>query len=155
MVYALFEIGVWGDLYFDRDYYCIEKYRSPQKRCDAISVFHNLSASFFGEVVAFTGTVILTGRRDIDLSPWYLGSLSALILDALILFLAVTRSGLPAIRDSIKMQWDTQKRVSDENDHEVNMYRGAVRVCSSYPRHTLYFLTILLVAWYLMMFFYY
>jgi hypothetical protein len=43
--------------------------------------------------------------------------------------------GIRGIRDAIQAQWDAQKRVSPDNDHEVNMMRGAERVTMTYPRH--------------------
>lgn len=151
---ALFEIGTWSDLYFDRDNYCIEKYRQPQKRCDAISALHNLFVSFFGIVIAYTGVVTMFGRKDVDLEPWFMGSMIGFIVDGVILFITATRSNIPCIRDQIKEQWKTQKRVTDENDHEVNMYRGAVRVCDNYPRHDIYFLSVLVAMWCFMTFIY-
>ena len=42
---------------------------------------------------------------------------------------------LKEIRTSIANQWHTQKHITPENNHEVNLYRGTVRVTQQYPKH--------------------
>lgn len=144
-LYSFFEIGVWGGLYFDRDYLCIEKYRKPQKLCDAISTLHNAIVSYCGFVLLFVG-LIMFFHKEINFQISFLVAFMLLAIDQLVLFLVGKFSAIPKVKAAIKNQWDKQKRVSVENDHEVNMYRGAVRVCDSYLKHNLFYLTLLLIT---------
>ena len=50
---------------------------------------------------------------------------------------ATRMRGLKQLRSEIRNQWDKEKVVSKDHDHEVNMYRGTVRVTSDYPRHVI------------------
>ena len=145
-LYAFLEVSVWGGLYFDRDYYCIEKYRKLQKQCDLISAFHNVVVSYFGILIAFTGLIIALNRDDVNLNPWFIVSFVFFVIDEIILY-SCRFTEINKVKVAIKHQWDTQKRVSSENDHEVNMYRGAVRVCDSYRKHNRFFITLFLITW--------
>jgi hypothetical protein len=45
--------------------------------------------------------------------------------------------GLRELRDGIRQQWKKEKRISADHDHEVNLYRGTVRVTETYPKHVI------------------
>ena len=62
-------------------------------------------------------------------------SFAALVLDVLILETVTRTRGLKEIRTAIENQWRKQKHFTPEHDHEVNLYRGTVRVTQQYPRH--------------------
>ena len=47
LIYSFFELRVWGSLYFDRDTYCIEKYRKVTKATDLVSCVHNMTQSVY------------------------------------------------------------------------------------------------------------
>ena len=145
-LYAFFEISVWGGLYFDRDYLCIEKYRKPQKLCDAISVLHNIIVSYCGIVLLFAGVIMAFHISDVNFGIWFTVAFFLFVVDGLVLLWA-KHSDIPKVGNAIKEQWDKQKRVSLENDHEVNMYRGAIRVCVKYGIHNIFHLTLLLITY--------
>ena len=105
LIYSFFEIRVYGSLYFDRDVYCIEKFRKSTKATDLVSCIHNIAKCAFGF------TLIIVG-----LKRWMPESSYAVV-------------GASA------NQWHTQKHITPENNHEVNLYRGAVRVTQQYPKH--------------------
>ena len=44
---------------------------------------------------------------------------------------------LRELRSSIEQMWGKERRVASEHDHEVNLYRGTVRVTQQYPKHIL------------------
>lgn len=48
LIYSFFEIRVWGSLFFDRDTYCIEKYRKATKA-------HNITKCVFGFTLILAG----------------------------------------------------------------------------------------------------
>lgn len=138
LVYSFFEIRVWGSLYFDRDYLCIERFRAQNKVTDLVSCIHNATKLVFGLVLVMAGL-----RRWMPVENWGLAhtaalvSFALLIVDVLTLEGATRLRGLRELRDEIKAQWKKEKRISKEHDHEVNMYRGTVRVTEQYPRHVL------------------
>lgn len=146
-LYAFLEISVWGSLYFDRDYRCIEKYRKLQKRSDIISAIHNLFISYSGIVVVFAGVTLLFNRSDINLDWWFFIALVGLVIDRVILQLSIKKWGMLDIKNEIKNMWKKNKKASAENDHEVNMYRGAERICDKYPGNNLFCLIVLLLVW--------
>lgn len=136
LIYSFFEIRVYGSLYFDRDVYCIEKFRKSTKATDLVSCIHNIAKCAFG----FTLIIVGLKRWMPESSYAVVGasllvSFAILVLDVLVLE-GVTRAlRLKEIRTSIANQWHTQKHITPENNHEVNLYRGAVRVTQQYPKH--------------------
>lgn len=136
LIYSFFEIQTYGALYFDRDYYCIEKFRKSTKATDLVSCIHNIANCAFG----FTLIIVGLKRWMPESSYAVVGasllvSFAILVLDVLVLE-GVTRAlRLKEIRTSIANQWHTQKHITPENNHEVNLYRGAVRVTQQYPKH--------------------
>lgn len=138
LVYSFFEIRVWGSLYFDRDYYCIERMRKQTKLADALSVLHNAVKLFFGITVIVTAL-----RRWIPVENQALAhmvllvSFGLLVVDILALEGFTRARGLRELRDGIRQQWKKEKRISADHDHEVNLYRGTVRVTETYPKHVI------------------
>ena len=57
-IYSLFEIRVWGSLYFDRDTYCIEKFRKDTKTTDLVSCMHNMTKCVFGLTLMVAGLAL-------------------------------------------------------------------------------------------------
>lgn len=55
LVYSFFEIRVWGGLYFERDYHCIERFRKQNKVTDLVSCIHNIAKCAFGLAVVIAG----------------------------------------------------------------------------------------------------
>ena len=145
-LYSFFEISVWGGLYFDRDYLCIEKYRKPQKLCDVMSALHNAVVSYSGIVLLFAGLIMALHKEAIQFRAWFIVAFLLFLVDFAALYFLGKHGDILSIKAAIKKQWDNQKKVSMENDHEVNMYRGAVRVCDTYPKQNFFYLTLLAVT---------
>ena len=134
LVYSLCELRVWGGLLFDRDSYCIEKFRATEKAADLVSCWHNVAKGVFGLLV------ILAGLR-----PWlpdagivgrvFLASFALLATDMLAVEVVSRTRKLREVRVAIAQQWKAQKRISAEHNHEVNLYRDAGRLTQSYPKH--------------------
>ena len=139
LLYSSFEISVWGGLYFDRDYLCIERFRKKQKICDALSTLHNVIVSYVGLVLLFGGLIMALHHADIVFYPYLGVGLLLIGVDSLTLNIVSKLCGIDTELTSIKKQWDTQKRVSADNDHEVNMYQGAVRVSRNYLKHNVFY----------------
>lgn len=55
LVYSFFEISTWSALYFARDYYCIERFRSQTKASDLVSCVHNFVKGAFGVALIVSG----------------------------------------------------------------------------------------------------
>ena len=134
LVNSLFEARVWGGLYCDREAFCIEKYLKATRATDLVSCLHNLTKCGFGLILVLVG-----------MKKWMPESSAGMVHAALVIcfallvldILAVEGSArifsLRELRSSIEWQWNEEKRVSAEHDHEVNAYRGAVRVTHRYP----------------------
>ena len=147
MSYAFFEVNAWSALYFERKYRCIERFRKPQQLCDAISTLHNLIVAYAGVAIGYAGTIMLFNKREVDLSLMLLISMIAIFVDEVVLYLVGKYSAVPDIKRKIKKQWDTQKRVSKDNDHEVNMYNGAVRITEKYTKHNIFYMALTVITW--------
>lgn len=136
LVYSFFEIRVWGSLYFDRDTYCVEKFRKTTKATDLISCVHNMTKSVFGFTLIVAGLkrwmpVANTGLAYIALIVCF----ALLVVDILIVKGFTRAHKLRELRFAIEQQWHAEKHISPEHDHEVNLYRGTVRVTQKYPKH--------------------
>ena len=55
LIYSFLEAGVWSSLYFDRDVYCIEKFRKITKATDLVSCVHNLAKCPFALALTIAG----------------------------------------------------------------------------------------------------
>ena len=132
-VWSLLELRVYGSLYFDRDHYCIEKYRKVQKATDAVSFLHNGALCYMGFLMMATPLSRLFGTA-LPTRMLITAAFAALCLDALVIVAAIRRYQLADVRNSIKTQWKTQKHVTKDINHEVNMYRASVRLTIKYPR---------------------
>ena len=136
IIYSFFEIRVWGSLYFARDYYCIERLRRQTKLTDLVSCVHNVAKCAFGIVLLVAGL-----KRWIPEENWGLVqmlvvvSFALMVVDVLVLEGTTRAKGLRELRVSIQDQWHKEKRIGPEHDHEVNLYRGTVRVTQDYPKH--------------------
>ena len=136
VLYSFFEIQTWGSLYFARDYYCIERLRRQTKLTDLVSCVHNVAKCAFGIVLLVAGL-----KRWIPEGNWGLVnmllvvSFFLLVADVLVLEGATRVKSLRELRLSIEKQWHAEKRFGPEHDHEVNLYRGTVRVTKDYPKH--------------------
>lgn len=138
LVYSFFEIRVWGGLYFERDYHCIERFRKQNKVTDLVSCIHNIAKCAFGLAVVIAGLKRWMPEENLGLAHAVLFvSFGLLVVDVLALEGATRMRGLKQLRSEIRNQWDKEKVVSKDHDHEVNMYRGTVRVTSDYPRHVI------------------
>lgn len=136
LIYSFLEIRVWGSLYIDRDIYCIEKFRKTTKATDLVSCMHNITKCVFGITLIVVGverwmTVPNTGIANTLLIVSYV----MLVLDIVVVELLTQFSRLRELRSSIERQWHNEKRITQEHDHEVNLYKGIVRVTQRYPRH--------------------
>ncbi len=136
LIYSFFEICVWGSLYFDRDTYCIEKFRKLTKTTDLVSCMHNITKCVFGVTLIVAGLkrwmpVSNIGIANAALMVCFI----MLILDILVVEGSTRARKLRELRSSIEQQWSKEKRVTPEHDHEVNLYRGTVRVTQQYPKH--------------------
>lgn len=138
LVYSFFEIRVWGSLYFDRDTHCLEKYRKATKTADMVSFLHNVVKFVFGFALVVSGL-----RRWMPMESAVLVrvvlfvSFALLVLDALVLEGITRARRLKELREEIREQWHREKRITPEHNHEVNLFRGAVRVTQTYPRQLL------------------
>lgn len=136
LIYSFFEIRVWGSLYFDRDTYCVEKFRKDTKATDLISCMHNMTKCVFGFTLIVAGLKRWMPVSSLGLVYTLLIICFALlVLDILVIEGSTRARKLRELRSSIEQQWNTEKRISPEHDHEVNLYRGAVRVTRKYPKH--------------------
>ena len=136
LVFSLFEIRVWGSLYFDRDTHCVEKYRKATRVTDLVSCIHNLTKCVFGFTLILTGMKTWMPASGMGMVHAVLVvSFTVLVLDVLVVEGATRVRNLKEIRRSIEEQWRKERRVTPEHDHEVNLYRGTVRVTQLYPRH--------------------
>ena len=136
LIYSYFEIRVWGSLYFDRDTYCIEKFRKATKATDLVSCLHNMTKCVFGVTLIVVGfnrliPITNTGTANTALIVSYV----TLVLDMVVVELLIHFSRLSELRSSIERQWHIEKHINQDHDHEVNLYRGIVRVTQRYPRH--------------------
>ena len=52
---------------------------------------------------------------------------------------------MTTVRDDIMHQWKTQKHITKENNHEVNLYNGCKRVTVDYPKQTLFIVITLVI----------
>lgn len=135
-LYSFFEIRVWSSLYFDRDYLCIEKFRKATKTTDLVSCMHNLTSFIFGFTMIVAGMKRWIPESNSRLAYIFLiVCFALLVLDVLVVEVATRARGLKQVCEAIKTQWKTQKHVTPENNHEVNAYRGCVRVTQKYPKH--------------------
>lgn len=130
---ALGDLNCYGSLFFMRNYYCIERFRKAQKATDVVSCVHNAAKCLFA-FLALSGGVGGMLHRDLPLDGIWIAGAVLLLVDAAVAILITRAYHLREERDAIQAQWDRQKRVSKDNDHEVNMYRGATRVLSAYPK---------------------
>ena len=62
-------------------------------------------------------------------------SFALLILDVIVVECSTQRRMFRELRSSIEQMWGNERRVSPEHDHEVNLYRGTVRMTQQYPKH--------------------
>jgi hypothetical protein len=134
-VYSLLESSFYGQVYFDEDYHCIEKFRRPKKAADAVSFLHNMTKAYFGALMIAVAVMRLSGNDAPFLGSFVLAGFALVCLDALVSEAVIRHFRMKQLRDAIWRQWKTQKHVTPENDHEVNMYRGTVRLTMKYPRH--------------------
>lgn len=147
LLFSFGEIKVWGGLYFERDYRCVERLRRTTKSTDLVSLVHNVAKGSFGLVLVVAGL-----RRWIPVE--HLGvvytvlvvSVCLLAVDAALMEGVTRARGLKAVRDSLEKQWKGQKRLSPDHNHEVNLYRGTVRVTREYPKDIL-----VMTAWMLLL----
>ena len=138
LLFSYGEIKVWGGLYFERDYRCVERLRKTTKATDLVSLVHNVAKGTFGLALLVAGL-----RRWIPVE--HLGivystlviSIVLLVVDAAVMEGVTRVDGLKEVRDSLEKQWKEQKRLSPDHNHEVNLYRGTVRVTREYPKHIL------------------
>jgi hypothetical protein len=77
----------------------------------------------------------LSGSEAPYLGGFVLAGFALVFLDAVVSEAVIRCFKMKDLRDAIWHQWKTQKYVTPENDHEVNMYRGAERITRKYPRH--------------------
>lgn len=138
LIYSFFEIRVWGSLYFDRDTYCIEKYRKATKATDLVSCMHNITKCVFGLTLILAGLKRWMPVSNIGVAyTALLVSFALLILDVIVVEGTTQRRKFRELRSSIEQMWGKERRVTPEHDHEVNLYRGTVRVTQQYPKHIL------------------
>lgn len=136
LTYSFFEIRVWGSLYFDRDTYCIEKYRKLTKATDMVSCMHNITKFVFGFTLIVAGLTRWMPVSNIGIAyTLLLVSFALLILDVIVVEGSTQVLKFRELRSSIEQQWRKEKRITHEHDHEVNIYRGTVRVTQLYPKH--------------------
>lgn len=136
LIYSFFEIRVWGSLYFDRDTYCIEKFRKDIKATDLVSCMHNMTKCVFGFTLMVVGLKRWMPESSLGIAYTLLiVCFALLVLDILVVEGSIRTRKLRELRSSIEQQWNAEKRISPEHDHEVNLYRGTVRVTQKYPKH--------------------
>lgn len=136
LIYSFFELRVWGSLYFDRDTYCIEKYRKVTKATDLVSCVHNMTKSVFGFTLIVAGLKCWMPVANMKLAyAALIVCFALLVLDVLVVEGFTRARKLRELRSSIEQKWSKEKRVTPEHDHEVNLYRGTVRVTQQYPKH--------------------
>ena len=135
LVYSCFEIHVWGGLYFDRDSYCIEKFRKITKATDLVSCMHNITRCVFGFTMMLAGMRRWMPETSLGLVYSTLTVCFAfLVLDILVVEGSTRACKLRELRFAIQQQWRVEKHISPEHNHEVNLYRGTVRVTQQYPK---------------------
>lgn len=137
-VTSMFNCATYGALVFDRNYFCPEKYRKVQKATDIVSIVHNVTGMAFGAfVMAFSilhATVLKGGEYNVNLiHSLYRISLILTAIDITVCLYLSYKHKMANVRDEIWKQWDTQKVVTKDNDHEVNLYRGCKRITTVYP----------------------
>lgn len=133
--YAFFEISMWGGIYFEREYLCVEKFRKKQKLCDAISAFHNLFMCYGGFLIVLSSLKLLFGITNFDMKIWFIIGFVVTVLDWLMLYIVNKKAGLTIIKENLLKQWHTQKKLTDIHNQEVNLYRGCNRITEKYPKN--------------------
>lgn len=135
LICSFLEAGVWSSLYFDRDVYCIEKFRKITKATDLASCVHNLTKCPFALVLTIAGLTRWIPESNLGIVHTTLVVSYVLLVLDVIMVEAFTRAlRLANLRSSFERQWHKEKKVSPEHNHEVNLYRGVVRVTRTFPR---------------------
>ena len=144
---SMFNCGTYSALFFDRDYYCIEKFRTVQKATDLIGIIHWLACMMFAAFLMFY--TVNNYKFNIENNNLIINvfwcSFGAVVLDMLVSGLLITKHKMTTVRDDIMHQWKTQKHITKENNHEVNLYNGCKHVTVDYPKQTLFIVIALII----------
>lgn len=133
--YSLFETYTWSCLYFDRNYYCSDKYRRLQKLTDLMSIYHNLVMMMFGIFIIIYGIQNLTSISDIDdvNTFFYRWIILTCFFDNIFLIFLSIKYNLKDIIYGIETKWKKEKKFTKEHNDEVNLYKGCKRIFKIYP----------------------
>jgi len=146
-VSSMFNCATYGTLFFDRNYFCIEKFRTVQKATDLISIIHWLACMMFAAFLIFY--TVNNYKFNIENNNLIINvfwcSFGAVALDMIVSGLLITKHKMTTVRDDIMHQWKTQKHITKENNHEVNLYNGCKRVTVDYPKQTLFIVITLVI----------
>lgn len=147
--YAACEVYSFSELYFARDYYCVEKFRKKQKVTDLLGIFYNFFVMIF--TIFF---IILIGEvfgnkyyiyEDFNYK-FYWATLILGVLTAFVLEFFKKKYSLVEEKENIHAQWDKEKVFNKEHDQEVNLYRGCKNVTESYTKGMIFMLMILVIT---------
>ena len=99
---------------------------------------HNITKCVFGVTLIVEGLKRWMPVSNIGIAnAAFMVCFIMLILDILVVEGSTRARKLRELRSSIEQQWSKEKRVTPEHDHEVNLYRGTVRVTQQYPKHSI------------------
>ena len=145
---SMFNCGTYGALFFDRNYYCIEKFREIQKATDLIGIIHWFTCMMFAAFLMFytvNNFKYNVENNDFVLNMFWFTCMVFAALDMLVSGLLITKHKMTTVRDDIMHQWKTQKHITKENNHEVNLYNGCKHVTVDYPKQTSFIVITLII----------
>ena len=147
--YAACEVYSFSELYFARDYYCLEKFRKKQKVTDLLSIFYNffvmIFTIFFIILIAEIFGDMYYTLEDFN-HKFYWATLILGVLTTVTLEVSKKKYSLAEEKENIHAQWDKEKVFNKEHDHEVNLYRGCKSVTESYTKGMVFMLMTLIIT---------
>ena len=130
------QVYVYSMLYFDRDTYCVEKFRKDSKTSDIVQCVHNTVKAEYGITLILIGLTQWMGWTNVACTAIVV----CFALLAVSILLAETFSAAYGYRNiirSIKAQWKAQEHISPDHNHEVNLYRNLMFVTKNIPLEVL------------------
>ena len=143
-LYSIIEASIYSSLYFDRAIYCPEKFVIKEKASDIVSIIHYLVLVVFGVSCFLTGYNFIHAVDYNILKNIVLICCGFSVVDVLLMFFVDKKYEIKKTAENIQTQWKTQKKITDEHNHEVNMYRAAKRF-EKYKKQSVYSMFVVLI----------
>jgi len=151
--YAACEVYSFSELYFARDYYCLEKFRLKQKVTDLLSICYNFFVMvfniFFITLIAekFGGIYCVLGSFNYS---FYLATLILGIITVVVIEIFKKKYKLKEEKENIHDLWNKEKVFNKEHDHEVNLYRGCKYITETCTNYMIIMLIVLVITGFLL-----